>query len=300
MNRYIAFCHIIETGSFSRTAEEMGYSQSAVSQMIRSLENEMGLKLLIRSRGHVELTHEGRELMPLIRSVVNDYRVLQEKSHELRGVNSGEIRIGTMNSVSNFWLPKLIKKFQEIYPEVRFTLMQGEYPSIAEGVKNGEADFGFANGDAVTGLTIVPLYTDEMMAVLPVDHPLADRSAVPLAELSDDPYIRLEEGSFNEPMNAFHSLGLEPNTRLSVYDDYTVLAMIEEGLGYSIIPEMNLLRHDYRVVKRSLEPKITRNLCLIYRNIDAVPKMSRLFIDFICRYFFHLQKGIDETKGKTS
>ena len=167
-------------------------------------------------------------------------------------------------------------------------------------MKNGEADFGFANGDAVTGLTIVPLYTDEMMAVLPVDHPLADRSAVPLAELSDDPYIRLEEGSFNEPMNAFHSLGLEPNTRLSVYDDYTVLAMIEEGLGYSIIPEMNLLRHDYRVVKRSLEPKITRNLCLIYRNIDAVPKMRRLFIDFICRYFFHLQKGIDETKGKTS
>ena len=71
MNRYIAFCHIIETGSFSRTAEEMGYSQSAVSQMIRSLENEMGLKLLIRSRGHVELTHEGRELMPLILSLIH-------------------------------------------------------------------------------------------------------------------------------------------------------------------------------------------------------------------------------------
>ena len=299
MNRYIAFCHIIETGSFSRAAEEMGYSQSAVSQMIRSLENEMDMKLLIRSHGGIELTHEGQELLPLIRAVVNDYRVLEEKSKELRGVNSGDVRIGTMNSVSSFWLPKMIKKFQEIYPEVRFTLMQGEYTSIAQWVKNGEADFGFANSDAVTGLTIVPLYTDEMMAVLPENHPLCDRAAVPLAELSEDPYIRLEEGSFNEPMNAFHSLGLEPNTRLSVYDDYTVLAMIEEGLGYSIIPEMNLLRHDYKVVKRSLEPKITRNLCLIYRNLNAVPKMSRRFIDFISKYFFHPQNDTTETSDTT-
>lgn len=291
MNRYIAFCHIIETGSFSRTAEEMDYSQSAVSQMIQSLENEMNMKLLIRSHGGIELTHEGRELLPLIRSIVNDYRVLQEKTKELQGVNSGEIRIGTMNSVSNCWLPKMIKEFQKIYPEVRFTLLQGEYTSIAEWVKTGEADFGFANSDAVTGLTIIPLYTDEMMAVLPENHPLCNRQAVPLMELSQDPYIRLEEGRFNEPMNAFHSLGLEPNIRLNVYDDYSVLAMIEEGLGYSIIPEMNLLRHDYRVVKRPLEPKITRNLSLIYRNLNAVPKMSRLFIDYITKYFFHLQQN---------
>ncbi len=300
MNRYIAFCHIIEKGSFCKTAEEMGYSQSAVSQMIRSLENELDMKLLIRSHGNVELTHEGKELLPLIRAIVNDYRVLQEKSGELRGVNSGEIRIGTMNSVSHFWLPKMIKEFQKRYPEARFTLTQGEYTSIAQWVKAGEVDFGFANGDAVSGLTIVPLFTDEMMAVLPEGHPLCHRAAVPLAALVKDPYIRLEEGSFNEPMNAFHSLGLEPNTRLNVYDDYTVLAMVEEGLGYSIIPEMNLLRHDYRVVKRPLNPKITRNLCLIYRNINAIPQMSRLFIDFVSDYFFHLRPNDPDHTKKTS
>ena len=100
MNRYLAFCHIIETGSFSKTAEEMGYSQSAVSQMIRSLENEVSLPLLIRSHNGVELTHEGKELMPYIRSVVNSYRMLEEKTKELKGMNSGEIRIGTMTSVS--------------------------------------------------------------------------------------------------------------------------------------------------------------------------------------------------------
>ncbi|MBR5329422.1 MAG: LysR family transcriptional regulator [Firmicutes bacterium] len=288
MNRYIAFCHVVETGSFCKTADQMGYSQSAVSQMIRSLEQEIGTPLLIRSKGSVELTFEGKELYPLIRSVVNNYRVLQEKTKELQGKISGEIRIGTIASVSNFWLPKMIKEFQNRYPESRFTLLQGEYTTISEWVKNGEVDFGFSNMEAVSGLTKIPLYTDEMMAVLPQTHPLSKKKAIPLAELVKDPYIRLEEGAFNEPMNAFRSLGLEPDVRLNVYDDYTVLAMIEEGLGYSIIPEMNLLRHDYRVVKRSLEPKITRDLCLIYRHFNVMPHMSRIFIEYIEDHFFHL------------
>ncbi len=288
MNRYLAFCHIIETGSFSKTAEEMGYSQSAVSQMIRSLENEVSLPLLIRSHNGVELTHEGKELMPYIRSVVNSYRMLEEKTKELKGMNSGEIRIGTMTSVSNYWLPKMIKEFQTIYPDVSFTLNQGDYTSIANWIKTGEVDFGFANGDAVNGLAKIPLYTDEMMAVLPVGHPLGKKKSIPLEALTKEPYILLEEGSFNEPLNAFHALGLEPNVRLCVYDDYTVMAMIEEGLGYSIIPEMNLRRHDYQISKHSLKPRITRNLCLIYRNMKAIPQMSRVFIDYICKSYFPL------------
>lgn len=290
MNRYIAFCHILETGSFSKAAEAMGYSQSAVSQMLRSLESEVGASLLLRSKGSVELTYEGKALYPRIRSLVNDYRLLQEKAKELQGNTSGEIRIGTINSVSTFWLPKMIKAFQELYPEARFRLLQGEYTSIAEWVRSGEVDFGFANKDAVTGLEKKPLYTDEMMAVLPEEHPLCARDAVALAELVNDPYIRLEEGSFNEPMNAFRSQNLEPDIRLNVFDDYTVLAMIEEGLGYSIIPAMNLRRHDYRVVKKSLEPKITRHLCLIYRHFYAMPPMSRLFIEYIADHFFHLSR----------
>lgn len=296
MNRYIAFCRIVDTGSFSRTADEMGYSQSAVSQMIRSLENEMSMPLLIRSHNGVELTHEGKELISHIRAVVNDYRILQEKTKELKGMNSGEIRIGTINSVSCYWLPKMIKDFQNEYPEVSFNLLQGEYTSIAEWVRTGEVDFGFANSDAIRGLTVVPLYTDEMMAVLPVDHPLCDNETILLKDLANEPYIQLEEGSFNEPLNAFHELHLDPNIRLCVFDDYTVMAMVEEGLGYSIIPEMNLRRHDYRIVKKSLEPKITRNLCLVYRDMRSIPKMSRTFIDYINKSYFN--RGMVNSEDK--
>ena len=286
MNRFLALCHIAETGSFSKTAEEMGYSQSAVSQMIRSLENEFEMALLLRSHNGAELTHEGKELLPLIRATVNSYRAVAEKTKELKGMSSGEIRIGTMSSVSNFWLPKMIKEFKKQYPNVSFTLNQGEYTSIAQWVRSGEVDFGFANLDAVKDLAKIPLYTDEMMAVLPEEHPLSRLKDIPLRDLAAEPYIRLEEGVFSEPVNAFGEMGLEPNTRLCVYDDYTVLAMIEEGLGYSVIPAMNLRRHNYRVSVHSLIPKITRNLGLIYRNTASIPPMSRLFIRYISDSFF--------------
>lgn len=290
MNRYIAVCRIVETGSFSKTANEMGYSQSAVSQMIRSLENEFSMPLLIRSRGTVELTPEGRELMPYIRSVVNSYRSLEEKVRTLRGIDSGEVRIGTIASVSQEWLPKMIKSFKSVYPKSSFSLRQGDYTSISQWVRSGEVDFGFVNSDAVAGLKTVPLFVDEMMVVLPACHPLAEKTSVPLECLAGESYIQLDEGSFSEPINAFLRCGLEPVTKLCVYDDYTVMAMVEEGLGYSIIPESNLAHQDYNIAIRSAEPRITRNMCMIYENINSIPQMSRLFIDFFIKRVKEVQE----------
>ena len=285
MNRYIAFCRIAESGSFSKTAEEMGYSQSAISQMIRSLEKEVRMELLIRSKGKVTLTDEGRELLPKVRTIVNDHHLLNEKIGELRGIDSGEVRIGTIASVSHAWLPKMIRSFQKQYPNVRFSLAQGDYTSIARWIREDDVDFGFVNGDAVSGFHKIPLARDEMLAILPPSHPLCAKEEIALADLVGEPYIRLEEGDFNEPMNAFRANDLKPSVRLKVYDDYTVMAMVEENLGYSIIPEMNLSRHNYRIEKRRIKPRITRDLCAVFGNEHDLPKMSRRFLRFINENF---------------
>ena len=86
MTRYIAFCKIIECGSFTRAAEALGYTQAAVSQMIRSLEKEHALTLLIRTRSGVRLTCEGEKLYPLIRKYVSVHRELTECVGELHGL----------------------------------------------------------------------------------------------------------------------------------------------------------------------------------------------------------------------
>ena len=149
MKRLIALQKIVELGSFTKAAEKLGYTQSAVSQMIASLEEELSIKLLYRSRIGIRLTLEGEELYPFIQRTVLQYQAMQEKADEIKGLETGIIRIGTISSISCHWLPGLIKHFQELYPKVRFVLHQGDYTSIPEWVRTGEVDFGFVNPDAV-------------------------------------------------------------------------------------------------------------------------------------------------------
>ena len=149
MKRLIALQKIVELGSFTKAADKLGYTQSAVSQMIASLEEELSIKLLYRSRIGIRLTLEGEELYPFIQRTVLQYQAMQEKADEIKGLETGIIRIGTISSISCHWLPGLIKHFQELYPKVRFVLHQGDYTSIPEWVRTGEVDFGFVNPDAV-------------------------------------------------------------------------------------------------------------------------------------------------------
>ena len=101
LERYFALLKILEIGSFTKAADAMGYSQSAVSQMVQSLESELSLKLLYRSRNGIKLTPEGEALLPYIQRTVNHYNAMLEKTRELKGLNGGLIRIGTLSSVSS-------------------------------------------------------------------------------------------------------------------------------------------------------------------------------------------------------
>ena len=101
MIRYEAFVKITENGSFTKTAEDLGYTQSAVSQMIKNLEEELDTSLVIRSRKGVTLTPDGEEFLPYIKNVYNAHRELIEKRNEMRGLESGIIRMGTFSSVSS-------------------------------------------------------------------------------------------------------------------------------------------------------------------------------------------------------
>lgn len=100
MNRYLAVLTTLDAGSFSRAAEELGYTQSAVSQMVRSLEEELHTTLFIRSRHGVSLTANGEELLPHIRNICNAHRMLWDRQKEILGLQEGTIRIGSIASVS--------------------------------------------------------------------------------------------------------------------------------------------------------------------------------------------------------
>lgn len=281
MDKYIVLQKIIELNSFTKAAKSLGYTQSAVSQMISSLEDELSIKLLNRSRKGVMLTEEGKELYPFIEQTILQYRAMKEKSNEIIGLESGVIRIGTISSITCHWLPQLIKKFQERYPNVQFILHQGDYTSIQEWIKIGMIDFGFINPNAVSGIKTKVVKDGEMLAILPLDHPLVKEETIKLEELISEPFILLEEGHYSEPLEAFNECGISPKINYTLHDDYAIMTMVEAGLGISVLAELVLKRTSYQFVAKSTEPKIFRTISVGFKDEKSLPISSKYFIDFI-------------------
>lgn len=284
MNRYIALQKIIELGSFTKAAESLGYTQSSISQMIASLESELSMKLLTRSRYGVKLTIEGADLYPFIERSIYQYRSMLEKANEIKGLETGIIRVGTISSVTCHWMPQLINGFKKEYPNVQFLFHQGDYTLIPEWIASGQIDFGFINPNAGTNLNTKAIKDGEMLAVLPKSHPLAKKKSISLADLSNEPYILLEEGHYSEPMAAFKTAGIIPNIQYAIHDDYAIMMMVEEGLGVSILAELILRRTNYDIVCIPLNPPITRTLAVGYKDWDSLPIASKHFIEYLMNH----------------
>lgn len=282
MERYIAFLKVLELGSFTKAADSLGYSQSAVSQMIQSLESELELTLLHRSHRGVKLSPEGETLLPYIQTAVNHYNAMLESVRDMKRLEGGLIRIGTMSSYSSQWLPQLIKDFKTIYPKVRFLTHQGDYTTIPEWVRTGEIDFGFMNPDAesAAGLESIHVRTGGHKAILHPDHPLAAQEAITLEQLAKEPFLLLETGCLSETMEAFHTLGLEPNMELRMHDNFSVCSMVEANVGVSILPDLALRNMDFNIVQRPTIPPITRKTGLVMKDRSILPIASRRFIEF--------------------
>ena len=158
MNKYLVLQKVLERGSFTKAAAELGYTQSSVSQLVASLENELGIKMLIRSRNGILLTAEGQRVWPSIERMLNDYEMLEQKVVEVKGLKDGKIRIGAISSITSHWLPQLIRNFKQRYPDVEFVMYQGDYDSIPRWIKEGVVDIGFTTSRQSNGLTVVPMY----------------------------------------------------------------------------------------------------------------------------------------------
>lgn len=281
MNRYRALLKVVEVGSYTRAAEILGYTQPALSQMITSLEKETGITLLYRSRYGVRLTPEGERLFPSIQQTVRQYENLLRMEEEIKGLDSGIVRIGTVSSVSCHRLPGIIRKFWTEHPKVQLVLHQGDYSSICDWVQTGVVDFGFVNPAAAKGMETQILQTDPFVAVLPKSHPLAQKKSVALKELAAEPYLLLEEGCYSEPLEAFRKEGITPDIRLTMHDDYSILSMVEQGLGYSLLAELVLQKTAYDVTVRPLEEPVLRTMALVMKDKRALSVAAKTFMRFI-------------------
>lgn len=280
VNKYEAFLLSVELGSITRAAENLGVTQSAVSHMISSLEGELGFALLRRGRGGASPTAEGQSVTPAIRGILTARERLDQMASAIRGLDSGTVRIGTFTSVGVHWLPGIIAEFQADYPSVELKLMSGDYHDVEQWLADGSADIGFVPLPTRLGGEVVPLRTDRLMAVIPANHPLADAAAFPVAELERESFIGLLETSDRDARGALAAAGVSPHIKYKTKDDYAVIAMIERGLGVSIMPEL-LLRNCSECVRcLELDPPARRTIGLCMPDAERAGPATRRFAEY--------------------
>ena len=134
-----AFVTAAETGSFSKAGEVLGYTPSGVSQLVTSLERELGLPLLGRNRKGVTLTENGRRLLPAVREFLQQENRIYQLAGEMSGLLVGSVTIATYSSVATHWLPQVIRRFRARYPHIQIKLMEGIRQEIIQWLKKARS-----------------------------------------------------------------------------------------------------------------------------------------------------------------
>ncbi len=279
IQKYIAFVKTVELGSFTKAADVLNYSQSGISRMINDLEKEWNITLLERNRAGLRLTSDGLNIFPLAKKLYEEYEAVQHRLEELSGIQTGIIRIGTFSSVATHWLPQLMSDFQKDYPNIQFELLLGDYDEIEKWIVNGRVDFGFLRLPTLPDLQVQYIEQDELKVILPENHPLANFPQISLQDLYDLPFILLEKDGNSDITRLLHKMNFSPNVQFTTWDDYAIMAMVEKGLGISILPSLILERIPYHLVIKDLDVPAFRKIGLAYKEKRMLSLASKKFIE---------------------
>ena len=261
IHKYLAYLKTIETGSITQAAAELGYTQSAVSRMIADLEEHWDVPLLTRNRSGIEISSEGTQLLPILQSIVKGQEELSFAVGELHGLQNGLIRVGAFTSMATGWMPLMIKSFHEKYPNIRFQIFNGEYNQIATWLRRGQ------------------MLRDSLTVILPPNHPLRDAECFPVSRLSDEDFISLKEEQDYEINLFLEHLRQSPRIKFEVSSDFAILAMVECGLGISVVHDLILHPNRHGIIKKPLDEPYYRDIAIATSAAAQPSTITRMFCE---------------------
>jgi len=275
------FLTSVDSVSFTRAGEILGYTQSNLTQMMRSFEDELGIPLLIKTKKGVEPTGEAKQLMPAMRAMLaQEERFLQE-ADEIRGIHRGSIRIGSYVSTSSTWLPQVIGYYQTEYPEVEFNIVESGQEEMLQGLRSGYLDIALMSAPENGETEFIPVLEDPMVVVFPPEHELSGYDYVPVEKLKDHPLIMTYREYDTDANRILLDAGLDASVRYRSRDDFAVLSMVQHGLGISILPELTLERFPGSYDYRMLDPESYRSLGIGIRSVKEAGPLTRSVIGYI-------------------
>jgi DNA-binding transcriptional LysR family regulator len=277
---------VAEEHSFGRAATRLGYTQSAVSQQIATLERVVGERLVERPGGPrpVSLTEAGQMLLRHAEAIVARLEAAQADLRALADGSAGTLRVGTYQSVGRKILPALMRRFREDWPDVEIQLTESaDDAELLRGVERGELDVAFVIWPLLDGpFECVELMRDPYVLVVPADSELADRATPPsLREIGELELIGFRQcRSLAEVEGFFDAKGMGLDIGFRSDDIGTVQALVGGGIGPAIMPRLTIDEHDERTVLLPLDPRVPpRRIGIAWHRDRYRSRASQAFVE---------------------
>jgi DNA-binding transcriptional LysR family regulator len=281
------FIAVAEELNFTRAAKRTHAVQSTVSASIRALERTLGSPLFDRSTTSVTLTDAGRALLPEAKNALESLdaarAAVEGAGHGLRG----NIRLGTLASLTTVDLPGLVSAFRKTHPLVRLHMTAAAEGSsgLLDRLRTHRLDVAFVGVETtvVDGLDLTPIATFQPRLLVPADHPLASAERAGPAALAGEPFIDLPAGYCNRIRSDadFRRAGLSRTVVVEVVDLATIPRYVEAGLGVAVVPPLRA-EAGARVVAVDLDPPATPWTLAVARPAATPPSRAlQAFLDLI-------------------
>ncbi|MBC8536543.1 LysR family transcriptional regulator [Feifania hominis] len=228
-----AFLSAVDHGSLTAAAEDLGYTQSGITRIINSLEEEIGFSLFIRSKKGVVLTENGRIMLPVFRDIVRAHNHAAQLSSDIRGAVCGVLTIGSYFSVSSMLLPPILKEFRTLHPGILIHMKEGSNREMTAWLCEKSVDCCFCAKPGTANCDWIPVFQDEIVAWLPQQHPLASADFFPVRDLEHEPFIQTSPDSDTDQDRLLAALQLNPTVSFTTKDAFTTYNMVAAGLGVS-------------------------------------------------------------------
>ncbi len=284
LKKWRVFLAVAQYENFTKAGEELGYTQSGITQMMKNLEREVGFPLFKKTNHGISLSDEGISLLPSIRNLNAASESLKQEISFLKGAERGTLKIGTYTSCSIHWIPKIIREFQKNNPGILFEIIEGHENEIADWVLNYKVDIGFCSYQKNQAADFIPVHNDEMLAILPKGHPYTEYQEIPLELFQNAPFIICEYTYNTDIHQILKKYDIHPDIKYTMNNDFSILSMVEHNLGVSILPELVIRGRTGNFEVRPLTPYVCRRLGMaVHPSHDWSPAM-KIFIKYAKEY----------------
>ena len=282
MTKYEMILSVYHTHSISVTAEKYNYTQSAISQAIKSFEKELGLPLFKRTKNGMLPISNTEEIIRELRTICNAENRIADIASNLTSLKNGYIHIGTIKSIAYNWLPSMVKNFSKKYPNIHFKISMGSSSQLHDKLDQNEVDCIFVSNYLLPdNLEFYPMDTDELMLLTARNHPLADKLKVNLTDIKDENYIYSEDGFDFEAGGIFEQNDIHPTVLYQLDDDVAVQKMVSDGMGISVLPKLLLSNPPFDICIRPFTEHYKRTLGVAYLKDSELDPATEAFLEYV-------------------